>query len=316
MIRVMSCTSKSPVNVATEALEVARKALPAYSHRNSPKTYTLHQHFAVLVLMTFFKTDYRGIWRYLHDLADLRQALGYKTVPHWTTFQKAHRRILSLQDSRRLLEVSVQRYLGRHKKVRRLAIDATGFESHHVSSYFVRRRSREPDRWQTTTYTRWPKQGLAVHCGTHLILATCESRGPDSDMGEFVPLLDASVAHLTVDTVLADAGHDSEANHRHARESLGVKSAIPPQIGRPTTKPPTGRWRRLMKQRLDKDYCQYGQRWQAETVNSMIKRLLGAALSARSYHAQNRQMRLRAITHNILILYFLGTFLQSNRASI
>jgi len=307
----MSCTSKSPIDVAKEALEVARKALPAYGHRNSPKTYTLHQHFAALVLMTFFKTDYRGIWRYLHDLADLRQAIGYKGVPHWTTFQKAQRRILSLSRSRRLLETTVQRYQGRRKKVRRLAIDATGFDSHHVSSYFVRRRSRQPDVWQTTTYTRWPKQGLGVDCASHLITATCESRGPGSDMGEFAPLLDASVAYLTVDTVLADSGHDSEANHRHAREKRGVRSAIPPEIGRPTTKPPTGRWRRLMKQRLNKHYCQYGQRWQAETVNSMIKRLLGDALSARSYHAQNRQMRLRAITHNILILYASATFLQS-----
>ncbi len=308
---IMSCTSKSPINIVREALAVARKALPAYSHRNSPKTYTLHQHFAALVLMTFFKTDYRGIWRYLQDLADLRQAIGYKGVPHWTTLQKAQRRIFSRPRSRRLLETTVRRYQGRRKRVHRLALDSTGFDSHHVSSYFVRRRTRSGGPKQPIMYRHYPTQGLAVHCANHLVVATEESRGPHPDVAEFVPLLDASVAYLTIDTVLADAGYDSEANHRYARDTHHIRSVIPPQVGRPTSNLPTGRWRRLMKQRLDKHYCQYGQRWQSETVHSMIKRLLGSALSARSYHAQNRQMRLRAITHNILILYTSEGFLQS-----
>lgn len=36
-----------------------------------------------------------------------------------------------------------------------------------------------------------------------------------------------------------------------------------------------------MKRRFDKK--KYGQRWQVETVNSMIKRRLGSALRARNY---------------------------------
>ena len=46
----------------------------------------------------------------------------------------------------------------------------------------------------------------------------------------------------------------------------------------------------------------YGQRWQIETVFSMIKRRLGETLSARSYHRQNRALLLKAVAHNILIL--------------
>ncbi len=53
---------------------------------------------------------------------------------------------------------------------------------------------------------------------------------------------------------------------------------IPAAIGRPTSKPPTGHYRRLMKARLHAGYCRYGQRWQAETGFSMAKGLplLGA----------------------------------------
>jgi hypothetical protein len=46
----------------------------------------------------------------------------------------------------------------------------------------------------------------------------------------------------------------------------------------------------------------YGQRWQVETVFSMVKRLLDSALTARSYSSQNREAALRFLTHNLMIL--------------
>jgi hypothetical protein len=105
-----------------------------------------------------------------------------------------------------------------------------------------------------------------------------------------------------LDAALADAGYDSEANHRHAREQSGVRSFIPARIGRSTTKPPSGRYRRQMKARLNKDYGQYGQRWQAESGFSMFKRRLGSTVSGRSYWSQCRDVLLLAITYNIMLL--------------
>lgn len=43
----------------------------------------------------------------------------------------------------------------------------------------------------------------------------------------------------------------------------------------------------------------YGQRWQVETVNSMLKRRQGHALTAR---AQNRQMLLACVAHNVMVV--------------
>ena len=57
-----------------------------------------------------------------------------------------------------------------------------------------------------------------------------------------------------------------------------------------------------MKQRLDKDYGNYGQRWQVETVFSMIKRRLGSVVHARSYWSQCRELMLLAVTYNIMLL--------------
>ena len=80
----------------------------------------------------------------------------------------------------------------------------------------------------------------------------------------------------------------------------GIRTLIPAERGRPSDKPPAGRWRRRMRQRFDKK--KYGQRWQVETANSMIKRLLGSALRARGYWSQCREIILRVITHNVMIV--------------
>ena len=53
----------------------------------------------------------------------------------------------------------------------------------------------------------------------------------------------------------------------------------------------------------DKDL--YGQRWQVETVMSMIKRNFGSALHAIGYCSQSREMLLLALPHNIAIILLL-----------
>lgn len=91
----MACAmTKSPVALAKEALEVAREALPAYSGPFSPKVFTQHQLFAILVLRQFFRTDYRGIVQMLRDFSDLRAALDLKKVPHYSTLCYAEQRLI------------------------------------------------------------------------------------------------------------------------------------------------------------------------------------------------------------------------------
>src|SRR5271155_5513767 len=85
--------TKSPLAFARKALEVARAALPAYSSKFSKKDFTRHQHFALLALKIFLKTDYRGLVAQLRDWSDLRHELGLSKVPHFTTIQKAAARL-------------------------------------------------------------------------------------------------------------------------------------------------------------------------------------------------------------------------------
>ncbi len=151
-----------------------------------------------------------------------------------------------------------------------------------------------------TAFRYFPKAGILCDTKTHLVLAVVPARGPASDSKHFQRALTEGQARIRIETLAADAGYDGEHHHRFARETCGVRTLIPPRIGRPTQKPPTGYWRRQMKARLH--LTRYSQRWQAETVNSMFKRLLGSALRARRYWSQCREIVLRAITLNVMIL--------------
>lgn len=56
-----------------------------------------------------------------------------------------------------------------------------------------------------------------------------------------------------------------------------------------------------MRHRFPKDACR--QRWHAEGAFSQHKRRLGAALTARHPATQLAELRLRALTHNIMCVH-------------
>ena len=111
---------------------------------------------------------------------------------------------------------------------------------------------------------------------------------------------------MPVRCVVADCGYDSERNQRIATLDMGVRAIIPPRAGRPTLTgpPPDQPLRRRMYRRFAcrRDAALYGQRWQSETVNSMIKRNLGSALRARTAVHRRHELLLRVLTHNIMLL--------------
>ena len=97
-------TTKSPRKVLLVAHAVAVESLAAYSHLFSPRKFTQHQLFALLVLKEYMRCDYRKVAGLLEDSAGLRDAIGLQEVPHYTTIQKASKRLLKLAPARALLE--------------------------------------------------------------------------------------------------------------------------------------------------------------------------------------------------------------------
>jgi transposase len=297
----MSKTSKSPKKIIITAYKTAKSVLPDHRHKFSPQKFTLPQLFACLVLRVVLKTDYRGVAEFLNDCPDLCNAIGLKTVPHFTTLHKASQRLLHHKIADKLLVNTIKRLITDKTAIALAAIDSTGLDSSYVSRYFVRRRrSKRYNIWDDAIYSRFPKIAVVCDCSNHAILSVMTTRGPSVDINQFCEPLKPAAERVKIDHLLADAGYDSESNHKYAREICNIETTIPPKHGRPTTKLPKTKYRRLMRTDFKQEI--YGQRWQVETVFSMIKRNYGSALRARNIESQAMEMQLLALTHNIAII--------------
>ena len=297
-------TTKSTLSVARMALRAARNSLPDHAKAKSPKKFTQPQLLACLVVKECLHLDYRGVQSLLSEWSDLRRVLGLTAIPHFTTLCAAAKRLLGKSKADAILDAVLhhcRRAKILSKRSKQAAIDSTGLESRHVSAYFTKRCQRHSSHYKS----RYPKLSAVCDIANHLILGIVIDRGPKPDLIEAEQTLHEAWSHQTFSTLLGDAGYESEGFHGLCRDELDVRSVIPTtERGRPRLdgkpRPVRGRYRKMMKQRFPRKT--YGQRWQIETVFSMLKRNLGAALRARTYHSQNREIRLRVLTHNLAIL--------------
>ena len=307
-------TSKSTLKVARMALEVATESLAQYSHRKSPHKFTQPQLLACLIVKEIRKLDYRSIHIMLSEWSDLRDVLKLKKIPHFTTLCTASKRLLKKRESELLLQAILQKckVSGLLKDNSKLAaIDSTGIETRYASRYYTRRCKRHLGHYKH----RYPKLSAICDTCNHLILGIYVDRGPRLDHVEARDTLSNALEHQKFAILVADAGYESEKFHCLCRDQLGIESIIPTtQRGRPrydgNFKAVTGKYRQLMKKLFPKEL--YGQRWQIETVFSMLKRNLGSAVRARSHYSQTREIRLRVLAHNLMILrHIILCFIQS-----
>jgi hypothetical protein len=175
------------------------------------------------------------------------------------------------------------------------AIDATGLESRHTSRYYVHRCG-----YKRFWRSHFPKITFVCETKTHLIAACIVTRGPSNDSPQFAPAMRQASRFVHFDRLLADAAYDGEHNHRLCREQLGIRSTVIDLNPRRIRKYPQGKYRRQMKKHFPKR--KYKQRYQAESVISRNKRLLGSALRSRSERSREGECFLRILTHDLMIL--------------
>jgi hypothetical protein len=328
-------TSRSPWEVRREAHRLASRVWPPYSDPFSRHDFTLPQLFACLVVREMLKLGYRKAEALLRDSPQWLADIGLGKPPDHNTLWRAFGVLVRTRRANRMPDLLAdlfarERLLGLASKP--LTIDATCFEPRHRSRHYDRvcrkigpaggekyaGRAPEPagrpaptpaeaNRRRSEAARRMPKLAVAVAAACHLILAARVHAGTGSDAPDFDPLLyrawKRAGVGCRVRAVVADAGYDSEKNHRIARRDMAVRSVIPPKIGRPGAGPPAGRYRRLMRQRFapKADRGLYGQRAQSETVNSMMKRNLGDSLRSVRPKRREQEMLLRVLTHNLML---------------
>ena len=291
---------------------LAREALPNHFSKFSRHDYSLPQLFACLVVKEQQRKSYREIEALLIDSPQWCRDIGMKKIPDHNTLCRAFHALNLSRRGGKLLDRLTQWFAIAKQLGSMVAIDSTLYDTHHRSRHYEQRCRHYASQHKRTVNARRsraarqsPKLSIGVCTRSHLILSGRAKVGMGSDAPDFEPLLfDAWRRHPRLRVVLADAGYDSEANHRIARLDMNVRSLIKIGIGRPSKKPPSGYYRRLMKKQLKGSQRgkKYGQRAQAETVNSMLKRNQGDALRSRSPKARKAEQMLRILTHNISLL--------------
>ena len=291
---------------------LARGALPNHLSKFSRHDFTLPQLFACLIVKEQQRKSYREVEALLRDAPHWCRAIGMRKVPDHNTLCRASATLNLTRRAGKLLDRLTQWFALARQLGTVLAIDSSLYEPRYRSRHYEQRCRHYASLHKSPANTRrsrtarqFPKLGIAVCTRSHLICATRVRTGFGSDSPDFEPLLfDAWKRHPRLKTVVADAGYDSEANHQIARRDMGVQSLIKTGIGRPSKRPPSGYYRRIMSRRLrgSQRGKKYGQRSQAETVNSMLKRNLGEALRAKSPKARRNEQLLRVLAHNIALL--------------
>jgi hypothetical protein len=152
-------------------------------------------------------------------------------MPHFTTLQKFLKRLE--EELEGLLAEAAKRLMPPDGAPDVVPCDSTGLSTSRASYYFVRRLR---EMGQRVRRRAWLKYSLLVEVRRRAILAQRAGLGPCSDIPELPPLV-ASGARVARLGVVADAGFDSEENHRFLREVIGAVSVIPARRGRPMREP-------------------------------------------------------------------------------
>src|SRR5215470_6291610 len=223
------------VQLAKTALKITKAVLPAQRSRFSKKQFTQPQLLALLCVMRFEDWTYREAEVRLAEHQELRRALELDRVPDHTTVYRFLRRLKEEDLAKALAEVVKRfpRYKGRRSMA---AIDATGLSFGALSTFFVHRRQHHSQKTNKPLTYYWLKWLVVVDVSRHLLLAQTAHAGPANDCSRLPAMIDRAQQVAPLNVVLADAEFDSERNHQHLRQTLGLQSVIPPKRSRPEWK--------------------------------------------------------------------------------
>ena len=265
---------------------VRRSRVPLYSCRRAPHKFKQFQHLAVICLMKYMRTDYRGIVDLLATMPGVMEALGMQRIPHFTTLQKFLQRFGVCRFDAILAKTAG---LFQCDKVI-AAVDGTGHSSDHASVYYAWRTNKKRHSYVRSV--------IVIDAEKQCILAqhsNC-SVGQNGENSWFMPLINRAAKRLCISAVVADKGYDSEVNHEFVHQDIGAQCMIPVRRGWKNGTV-NGHYRRKMVTQFNERL--YHRRSKVETVFSVMKRKFGEDVNSRLQPMQNKEAALLAIVYNI-----------------
>ena len=266
--------------------------IPRYTSKFSNKIYDNRQKFSILILRQRLKMTYREIVNFLKFNPLARALLNLKRIPDHSTLVKFHNK----------LKPELLNSLLCDKKANIVAVDASGFQTNHMSYHYANVWHFQDKR----KYRRYLKLTIAIDTNTQFVMANKIRLSPRNDTIDFMSVL----KDIKCDYVVADRGYDSKKNRRFVLRQMKSYPEIPYR-----SISPVYRLNGNIKLEFHKQI--YHQRSKVETVFSVIKRKYGNYILSQTFEGQKKELIFRLIAYNIdrkliLSLVVLG-FHQSRR---
>jgi len=248
--------------------------IPRYASKFSNRIYDNRQKLSILVLRQKLKMTYREIIHFLESNPLARALLNLRTVPDHSTLVKFHNR----------LKPEILNSLLCDKQANIVAVDASGFQTNHMSYHYANVWHFEDKR----KHRRYLKLTIAIDTNTQYIMAQKIRLSPRNDTIDFPFVL----KDLKCDFVVADRGYDSKKNRAFVLRKMNAHPDIPYRSISPT-------YRVRGKCKLEFHKQIYHQRSKVETVFSVIKRKYGSLILSKSFASQKKELIFRLLAYNV-----------------
>ena len=256
---------------------VRRYGVPYHWSKTKNEKFNVHTVCVLFVLFEIEQKDYRLFAGWL----SIATALGLPDVPHWTTLQKAFKRLPP-----RLIRALVQ--LSGKCKDKIAALDPTYYQLTNPSKGYCRRIDRDPRRdalrKASVVVTTTNKKVLDVYI-------TARERHGMKD----VPHLIRS-ATCADRRILADKEFDAESYHQAAEDAGGTSIVHLRKKHAPIWRIKGIHRKRLARKGIPKVYRL---RVAAEANNSAVKRRFSSVLRGRTFWQQARDLYGKYLAYNL-----------------
>lgn len=214
--------------------------------------------------------SYRQTIDLLSEMPGVLEEIGLTRLPHFTVLRDWFEKI-PMARWRAFLRRSAEKRTGH------AAIDSTGFDRDQPSRHYAQRAHYR---------VRTLKVTALVDVETLYVTDVHVSTKTPSDFRIGPQVTRRNAGDLL--SVAADRGYDDKAFRDELRAD-GIRPLIKHRIY----------WAldHAHNARIDRD--RYNKRWMVETVFSSLKRTLGAAVHARSWHLEFREMVLKCTVYNL-----------------
>lgn len=292
------------IKYAKRIIELCKRAgIKKYNSRFSNKLYDNYQH---ITLLTIRQYEQKGYERFIKDLPDksyLIEFLKLEILPHFTALHKFAKRIkqtvLELVLAMALARTGIKKIVG--------GVDGTGNKPNRASFYYVyrleyfARKNKKKKRGRPKKkrkIRRFIKTFPFVELRKQIPIAVLFSRRSGNEAPYFKPVAKKAMkCGKPFKEIPLDMGYDAEYVHEFIREEMSALSIIPARNENVPVWRTQGRYRKQMKRGYSKK--KYHQRSKNETVNYVVKQLMGDMVYALDWRMQNKELLFRYIMYAV-----------------